>query len=229
MKSRERILKSVRKVKTNGVTVVGNFASMKNFAPVQFESSLEADFARMLEFDLQVDKYVEQPVKINFRDAQGKKRTYTPDFLAYFADKDDGTPYHKPILYEVKYRSQIKKDWQKLKPKFVAAMRYCDEMGWKFVIRTEKEIKTQFTENIKFLLPYLRHTPDYSAIETVIHAINELKRSTPAEVISHYSKDYMRQAELVPALWFLVGARRIGCDLCNKLTMASKVWIINDY
>lgn len=226
MKSRERVLKAMRTVKTNGVTVVGMFASEKNLASIQFESSLEADFIRMLEFDLNVDRFVEQPVRIKYKDSQGKARIYTPDFLAYFHDRDDGKPYHVPILYEVKYRSHIKKDWKTLKPKLLAAMRYCDEMGWKFQIKTEIEIKTQYTENIKFIIPYTRQTPDYSTIETIMLALNTLKKSTPEEVISYYSKDYLRQAELVPALWFLIGSKRIGCDLTEKLTMTSKIWIL---
>jgi len=228
LKSRQRVLKEMRKDKSNGTTVIRYFPGVRNLAAVQFESSLKADFIRMLEFDNLVDRFVEQPVKIKYVDSGGKKRTYTPDFIVYFTENEDGIIYQKPTLFEVSYRSQIKKDWQKLKPKFKAAIKYCDQMGWRFVIRTEKEIKTQFTENIKFLLPYLKHTPDYSTIETIILTLEELKESTPAEAISHYMKDYMRQAELVPALWFLIGSKRVGCDLSKKLTMSSKIWMIDN-
>src|SRR5437868_5438583 len=46
-----------------------------------FESSLERDFFILLDFDLNVDRYEEQPVRIEYRDGDGRLRTYTPDVL----------------------------------------------------------------------------------------------------------------------------------------------------
>lgn len=228
MKSRERILKAIRKVQNNDNSTIGTYPSLKNFTQVQFESSLEADFIRLLEFDLKVDRYVDQPIKIQYHDKSGKKRSYTPDFIVYFRDdpKKNGA-YHCPLLVEVKSRSMIKKNWTELKPKFIAAMRYCDEVGWKFKIKTEKEIKTQFTENIKFLLPYMQEAPDYGLIEQVYYALGCLGDPTVRELISFYSTDPLNQAALVAPLWYLVGNQRVGCDLGKKLTANSKLWIMN--
>jgi hypothetical protein len=223
MKSRERLIKAQRKVKSNGKTVIGKFPSKLNGFPVQFESGLEDDFIAMLEFDRGVKEYFEQPVKITYMDG-GKRRTYTPDFLVYFKENKNSPP-KKPILYEVKSRKHIKKNWRTLKPKFLAAMRYCDTQGWRFKIITEKEIKSQHTENIKFLLRYMQNSPDSASVETLQLAMQELGECTAAELISHYTKDFMRQADLVPAMWYMVGNNEIKCDLTQKITMATKLSI----
>lgn len=228
MKSREMILKAVRKIKPNSTSTTGSYSSLKNLAHIEFESSLEADFIRMLEFDLKVDRFVQQPVKIYYTDERGKKRSYTPDFIVYFKeDPMTNAPYHCPLLCEVKPRHLLKKYWKMLKPKFRAAMRHCSEVGWKFKIQTDKEIKTQFTKNIKFLLPFMKQTPDYGLIQKIQHALQSLRSSTPKELIRFYSKEVMNQAELVAPLWYLVGNQRVGCDLSGKLTMNTKIWLLD--
>lgn len=223
MKSRERLIKAQRKVKSNGKTVIGKFPSKVNGFPVQFESGLEDDFIALLEYDREVKKYFEQPVKIRYMDG-AKKRTYTPDFLVHYKDDTNGNP-KKPVLYEVKSRKHIKKNWRTLKLKFLAAMRYCDTQGWRFKIKTEKEIKSQYTENVKFLLRFMQNSPDSASVETIQLAMQELGECTATQLISHYSKDFMRQADLVPAMWFMVGNNEIKCDLTKKITMATKLSI----
>lgn len=221
MKSRERLIKAQRKVKSNGKTVIGKYPSKVNGFTVQFESGLENDFIAMLEYNSQVKEYFEQPVKIMFTEG-GKKRSYTPDFLVHYKQQKN-SPSVKPVLYEVKFRKHIKKNWKKLKPKFLAAMRHCDEKGWRFKIITEKEIQSQFTENVKFLLRFMTKSPDSADVETLQYAMKELGECTAAELISHYTKDFMRQADLVPAMWYLVGNKQLKCDLTQKLTMATKL------
>ncbi len=228
LKSRETILRSIRKVQANGYSIVGSYPSVKNLRHVHYESTLEADFIRLLEFDLKVDRYVEQPVKINFKDEAGKSRVYTPDLLVYFKeDPDTRLPYHCPLLIEIKTRSLIKKNWKDLKPKFLEAMRYCDQVGWKFKIKTEKEIRTQFTKNVKFLLPYMRAAPDYGHVEQIYYALDQLGDASIKELTSFYSKDPMIQAQLIAPLWFLVGNLMVGCNLGEKLTANTRIWALN--
>jgi hypothetical protein len=80
-----------------------------------------------------------------------KKRTYTPDVLAIY--QEESKP---PLLIEVKYRSDIKKNWIELKPKFKAAIAFSKTMGWRFKILTEIEIRTPYMKNAHFLFPYVR-------------------------------------------------------------------------
>jgi hypothetical protein len=226
MKSREQVLKAVRKVKGNGFSAPGMIPSKKNKAMVQFESEQEKDFCYFLEFSLGVSRYVEQPVKIEFISPNGKKSSYTPDFLVYYSD-DPIYGNKKPTLFEVKARKDIKRGWAKLKPKFLAAMRYCDVMGWKFKIITEVELNDPYYKNAKFLAPYMSKTPSLGLMTNVLDALHELEdEATPAHVIAIASNDFYRKVTLITALWHLIATRVIKCNLEEELTMNSPIWFI---
>jgi hypothetical protein len=226
MKLREQFLTSIRDVKSNGFTAPGVIPSRKNKAMVQYESIPERDMAYFLEFSAGVKRFVEQPVKIDYIGPSGKPAHYTPDFLAYFSD-NLGPDKIKPTLFEVKTREILKKNWNELKPKFMAAIRYCDTKGWRFKIITEVELNTPYVENAKFLVPYMRKAPSIGLIENVMDALHELEdHATPAHIIKIAANDFYRKAALIPALWFLVATRFIGCELDKPLTMDSNVWYI---
>lgn len=61
------------------------------------------------------------------------------------------------VLYEVKYREELRRDWAKLRPRFRAAHRFARGHGWKFRLITDYEIRTPLLWNAKFLLPYRGH------------------------------------------------------------------------
>lgn len=228
MISRERLLKAIRNVKSNGFTAPGKIPSTKNSSMIQYESGLEKDFAYFLEFSSGIKRFVEQPVKIEFTAPNGKPASYTPDFLAYYSDQPEFKNL-KPTLFEVKTRKHLKKNWSELKPKFLAALRYCDTQGWNFKIITEQELNTPYVQNAKFLAPYMRRTPGIGLINNVFDALHELEDSaTPANVIAIASNDFYRKAALVPALWYLIATRQIQCDLDNPLTMDSEIWYIKN-
>jgi hypothetical protein len=228
MKSREQVLKAVRKVKSNGFTAIGKLPSAKNGAMVQYESSLEEDFASVLEFNIGVIKYVEQPVKIEFKNESGKQCSYTPDFVAFYRKDRQDYKSLPPQLFEVKRRQDIKRSWVDLKPKFIAALKFADKKGWKFKIITEQEIYSPYFINAKFLLPYMRQTPEIGLVNTILDTLEYLDSGTPSEILAVASNDLDRKITLIPALWYLIGQRMIGCDLNNKLTMESDIWYIEN-
>jgi hypothetical protein len=227
MSSREEVLKAVRSVKSNGYTSVGKLSTLKNDKMIQYESQMEEDFATILEFNIGVDRFVDQPVKIGFK-LGGKKRSYTPDFLAYY--RNDIEEYEKlsPHLFEVKQRKDIKRNWLKLKPKFVEAIKFCSMKGWRFKIITEKEIYTPYFYNAKSLVPYLRRVPELGLADHVLDTLNYLDTSTPSELLAVATNDFDRRMNLIPALWHLIANRMIGCDLESKLTMESEIWFIRN-
>lgn len=226
MNLREQFLKSIRNVKSNGFTAPGVIPSRKNRAMVQYESIPERDMAYFLEFSSAVKRFVEQPVKINYTKSNGKEGSYTPDFLAYYSDKPE-FKHLKPTLFEVKTRAYLKKGWKEHRPKYMAALRFCETKGWKFKIITEVELNTPYVENAKFLVPYMRRTPGIGLIENVMDALHELEDfATPGHIIKIAANDFYRKAALIPALWYLIATRVIGCDLGEPLTMDSPVWYI---
>ena len=212
----------VRKIPKNYRNVTGIAARSKAVGQAMFESTLERDFLNLLEFESYVASFEVQPVSIIWLDSENRSRRYTPDVLVFFK----GAP-RKPVLYEVKYRRELKEKWPVLKPKFKAAVRYAREKNWLFKIMTEKEVLGQKLENIKFLLPYIRRGPlSEGDMDILDSALLALRQSTPAQLLESVYQDEWSRARLLPTLWYLIGTHQIGFDIDEKLTMQTPIWSI---
>lgn len=212
---------SVRQIPLNRRSVTGLVPSRKNQTMVAFESTLERDFVTLLEFDLRVVAYQEQPVRIRYVAPGGRTVTGFPDFLATRRECDGEESF---ALYDIKYRREIFERWRELKPRLKAARQYATSQGWLYRIMTEVEIRTPYLHNAKFLLPYQRCAPSCQDADKLIHALARMRQSTPAELIAACERDRYDQARLIPTLWNLVAARFVGTDLNLPLTMASPLW-----
>jgi TnsA endonuclease N terminal len=148
----------VRIISRNSRSLTGKVIDFRRQSAVAFESALERDLYVLLDFDAAVAQFEEQPVTIPYRDPAGVSRTYTPDVLVYYhvglTDQQD----RQPVLYEVKYRDDLRANWGDYKPKFKAARRYAREQGWAFRLITEREIRTPYLKNAKFLRAYRHRT-----------------------------------------------------------------------
>ena len=120
------IIMPVRKIPKNYRNITGMAAHSKSVGCAAYESSLERDFLSLLEFCPDVIRFEVQPVSIEWFDDSGKKHMYTPDVLVHYK------PSRQPvtiILYEVKYRSDLRNNWSVLQPKFKAARAFCRQKG----------------------------------------------------------------------------------------------------
>ncbi|TDF42374.1 heteromeric transposase endonuclease subunit TnsA [Alteromonadaceae bacterium M269] len=212
-----------RIIPKNYRNVTGVAAHKKAVGKAMFESTLERDFLSLLEFDSDVESFEVQPIRIDWIDDEGKNRSYTPDGLIHYRKKN-----RPPRLFEVKYRNELAEKWQTLKPKFRAAIRFAKQEGWRFKLVTDKEIRTSYLDSVKFLLPYVRQGPsDEAHVDLLIEKLKILDVTTPALLIQNIFQDQWNQAMLIPSMWYLVGTKQIGCNLNQKLTMSSKIWILN--
>lgn len=190
-------------------------------AAAGFESSLERDFFVLLEFDLRVERWDPQPVRIVVGDSYP---SYVPDVLVTYLDYDVHPQKERRVLYEVKYRDELRKNWALWKARFRAARRFAKEQGWRFQIITEREIRgSDLLWNAKFLLPYLHDHVDDGIHTLLIKSLRHLGVATPGTLIAHCSKDRWEQARLLAAVWTLVSARDIRCDLTQRLTMNTEI------
>lgn len=187
----------------------------------KFESTLERDLMYLLRFDLNVNHFIAQPVKIEFQDKDGGDRSYTPDILIHY--RQGLVP---PVLAEVKYRDELRKNFQELRPKFKAAIRYAKEHGWRFKIFTDREIRTPYLANAKFLLAYMipAQSPSDDIMRIVLDQLRGLQKTDAETLLASIYQDKWEQAELLPVVWHLVATRRIGCDLTTPITMRSQIW-----
>lgn len=210
----------IRVIPKNYRNITGIAPHNKAIGTAGYESSLERDFLTLLEFNSDVQRFEVQPIQIEWLDKAGVRHIYTPDVLVHFC--------HQVIVYEVKYRSDLRENWYRLKPKFQAALRFCKRHGWRFKLITEVEIHTDYLHNTRFLLPYRKNglNGEYSEGHMTIldKAMCELKTATPKSLISYIFQDEINQAKILPVLWYLLATKQIGVDFNQKITMNSKIW-----
>ena len=212
----------VRSIKKSKYSLRGNYTTDQFPNGHDFESSLERDFLYLIDYDHTVTSFETQPVRIDYKEA-GKARSYTPDLLIHYYF--DGKGVRKPpMLCEVKYREDLRLNWKALKPKFAAAIQYANERGWKLRIITEREIRTPYLSNVKFLSGYRNIDIRAELIHEVIDIASEKNITTPEELLLISNKVGNDKAELIPAIWHQVANQFFGCDLSQKLTMTSKIW-----
>lgn len=214
----------VRIIKPNYRNITAAVASSKTRRSAMAESSLERDFLILLDFDVNVKFFEEQLLTLNYADSDGNARSYTPDM--YVEYRTDITPANrmKPLLCEIKYRSDLFEGWHLFKPKFKAARAYAKQKGWEFKIFTEIEIRRPFLENAKFLRPFLKYETNWEHYDILTGLLADLRQASPAQVLLAYSEDKWEQAEILSSLWHLIAKRIIRADLSRPLTMDSDLW-----
>lgn len=210
----------VRKIKKNYRNVTGISSASKAVGQAQFESTLERDFLRLLEFSPEVEQFEVQPLTIHWHDESHTWRSYTPDVLITFSEGSSRPPW----LCEVKYRSDLRNNWLELHPKFIQAIRYAKQHGWRFRLITDVEIRGPDLDAAKFLLPFRRYSIPPERKARLLSLVDSLVESTPQGILQTISPDSQEQAEWLPALWQLVANFDIGMDFETPITMTSRLW-----
>lgn len=219
-----RLLPPIRKIGLGRRAVAGMMSSDKQAecGVARFESSLERDFYVLLEFNPRVVRWDPQPIRIDVPDTGS---TYVPDVLVSYAEdlRDQGSI--RRVLYEVKYRDELNKNWAGYRPRFKAALRYAKSQGWTFKLVTEREIRDgDLLWNAKFLLPYTHDEVSDGERALLLKMLGKVGPATPTTLLAACSGNPWERARLLNALWSLVARRQIGADLRLKLTMNSGIW-----
>lgn len=213
---------AVRRIPINTLSLTGEILGQ------EFESSLERDLLFIMAWDGRLEWFQTQPVRIEYKDAYGKNRSYTPDLLAYFNPRQIiGRPDRKPLLCEVKYRQDLKDNWRELRPKFEAAKVYAKTQGWEFQIFTEDRIRTPLLNNIQYLWSY-RFAPSYSDHgERLLSALECMEETTINGLLEacYQPDNRLGRGEGMWALWGLIARETILCDLSIPLSMDTRIWL----
>src|SRR6266705_3305876 len=181
-RTEERTPMPVRTVPKNYRSLTGLVPNTRTQSMTAFESSLERDFFLLLDFNPDVEFFEEQPVKIVYHDANGRRRTYTPDVLVRYRNDRPPARHIKPLLCEVKYRDDLRQHWVAYRPKFRAAGRYARQQGWRFRVVTERHIRTPYLDNVKFLRSYQAMAINASYRTWLLNTLLELGATNPANL-----------------------------------------------
>src|SRR6266481_2939648 len=208
----------VRKIPKSYISVTGTFSSAKNGKSLGYESLLERDLMILLEFDDSVQSFEEQPVKIPLVINGKKLKSYVPDILIHHFPTPAGATW-RPVLGEVKDTNDLKKHQAEYAPKFEAAVRYAEERGWEWRIFTEKNIRTPYLDNLKFLREYHSSEPAPALLQEVISFFQNLRGTiTVAALLQKLCVTEESTLYTAPAIWHLLATKRITADLKTPLS-----------
>jgi TnsA endonuclease N terminal/TnsA endonuclease C terminal len=196
----------VRKIPKNHLFVTGGFSSQKVGQQLGFESILEKELMLLLEFDANVERFEEQPVRVP---VPGVRQGYVPDLLVHY--KGD-----RPTeLVEVKTQAYLDRYAAEYAPKFAAAGSYCDERGWLFVKYTEQDIRTPRLSNLKFLRRYRNIEPTQDEVDQVLARLPGNGQSSTETILQSFPQEE-REAWL-PVLWHMVLTHQLITNLDAEL------------
>lgn len=175
----------------------------------------------LLDFDPRVVCYEVQPVRLPL----SKGRSYVPDLLVtYNADLSDDPVTSE--LVEVKAQSDLDKHADGYREKFEAAEAYCEERGWRFVIRTEDDIRTPRLQALKFLRRYRHLEPDPEREAQLLDAVEQAgQRCTVTALLEAIASSPEERAHYAAPLWRLVAVQHIKVDLDAMIRPDSIVWL----
>ena len=156
---------------------------------------------------------LEQPVTLAFKDGE-RDRRYTPDFLVRSGDD------RRAGFIEVKYRSDLRAQWARLKPAFRAARRWGQAHYASFGIATEREIRGPMLENAKCLLPlrYARLDPELA--DLAFAASRGQRHPTFGTVIGAMQVD---RARALATVWRLIARGAFRVDTTQPITVDTDI------
>ncbi|ESU34065.1 hypothetical protein G3A_03040 [Bacillus sp. 17376] len=199
-------MKPSRKIKASSkLSIRGKHNSTKMHRMIPWESTLERDFIKRLDFDPTVTSFKFQPLKINYV-YQGKKRRYYPDFLVVKNDM-------KEYIYEVKALEKTEDEVNKVK--FQVGMKFCSGRNMKYVVVSEADIREGFLiEN----LDELSEVRLESTSRKVMYEILRTIESMGGRISKAYLKEclkHINEAEVESNLYHLIYTHQLSMDLIS--------------
>lgn len=179
---------------------------------VEHESALERDFVLLVNFLDACAVIASQPITIEFQDG-AQPRRYTPDFLVVWSDG-------RTELVEVKYRVDLRAQWARLRPGFVAARATARENGGRFRIATERGIRGPLLDNARRLLPLRKAPLDPAISERALGAAQTLCEPTFERIVDAMSCD---RAMALGVVWRLIARGAFKVDLVAPIHPNSPV------
>lgn len=200
-----------------------------------FESTLEEDFFTLLRFNRLVANFEHQPVTLEWMDATGKIRKYTPDALVHYRNDLPEAAGMVSILCEVKPDLNTdKKSPRRRKPprkeneeenalKWAAAERYAARQGWQFKVYRESEIRTPYFDNARFLLRHLERRTASELDKPLLDKLRARGSLTLGEWAATMASTDQERAQILPLCYRLIAELQVVVDLQIPLSLNSMI------
>lgn len=187
----------------------------------RYESGLERDFFELMTQEPLFDTADWQPLHINYRGSSGKWLRYTPDALVTFKIDPLTKILRRPLLVEVKYRSEYRKKFHELRGRFRAAREHARDMNWQFKVFTDREIRTIAFANRHFLHGFKERVPDPAHIEIILEQLGRVPSMNAQALLAALADDRWKRAAILPTLWWMVAHSHVHVNMFAPLTMQS--------
>ena len=215
-----------RKIGYTYGSVSGHF-SFRKLKSIAFESTLERDFLRLLEFNDSVSDIVGQPFTLEYTNNNGVKTKYTPDFLVHFNEPDASLSkiQRKSLLVEVKPKDKLSKEFAKYRERFKIAVKYAQSNDMIFKIYDESRIRNPYLKNIIFLkryklLPYSK--TDEDNILSYVNAVGDISIINILEYL-YITKE--QKSIALGQIWNMLAKKKLLCHFGEELNKQTIVWI----
>ena len=111
--------------------------------PIIYRSGLELQFINYCEQSSQVKRWASEPIKIPyFSRLANKEQNYYPDYIIENADGKkcivEVKPYNQVLKPSAEDSLWLKESWIRNNDKWMAAKKFAEDRGMKFIIVTEK-------------------------------------------------------------------------------------------
>ena len=152
----------VRQVANRGGNASGKFPSLKMNRMIAFESLIERDYLCVLDYEVEVLAFTEQPLTITYQDG-AQEQHYTPDFHLVCAG-------NRHVLGECKPQTRV--ETAANQRKFRAARAWCAEQEWEFRVITDAQLRAgPRLPNIKLLTYYARLAVPPQIVGQILHTL----------------------------------------------------------
>ncbi|SMG42600.1 TnsA endonuclease C terminal [Marivirga sericea] len=213
-------VKKAREVKKSHVSLTGLFYSQKNLRQISFESSLEADYAELLEFDSDVESFLEQPTKLLLSSSK-----YFPDFLVKYSKKAKIENGFVDKYVEIKYTYELEKKKDYYENRFQEVREVVSSLNMNFEIVTEKTIRNNYLNNVKILNGYKYQPVDEVLKGMVVDQIERLGYTTAEEVVRGIGGGLYERAHSIFIIWHLLANDFLYADLNEPISIVTEISI----
>ncbi len=203
-----------RNIRPNTRSFTGRHVGTPGSPAVRFESGLERDLLTLLRFRTDVVEIVEQPFTVEFTDAAGRPRSYTPDFKVIFT--------HQTSIYEVKFRKDLRAKWDTYREPYLYLRQWARQRGWFFRVMTEGAIRTVRFHNADMLLPHRAREPHPEMARRITAQLAHGPLSI-LQLLTTTCPDNTDRAAFYAALWPMLAKGMVVADFDRPLGMSMAV------
>lgn len=143
---------------------------------------------------------------------------YTPDAAVYYKAEYK----RKPLLVEIKYERELEEKEELYASRFAAADEYAKFNGFHFVVITEKDIRTEYLDNLKFLSRFRNRAVETGYAQIILNRLGSKDVITPMELLSYNPTD--ESSKLIYTLWQLLALNVLSFEKNKRITMTSNIW-----